>query len=1112
MTDPSVQQVTPPAKSCGDKITGVLIKHWTVPDKHRSDEQDAAEKYLLTAYIFGKYMTLPWIRFNRWYLFFASFMVQFCIGSLYSWSVLNNPIDQLIYGDKTKGMAVNAFYIAVGVFGTSTAIMGPWIERNGPRAGVVLGAISFFIGCVISCISLHAESIVGLYVGYGLFCGFGSGLCYISPVSALQKWFPDYRGAAAGFAVGGYGAGSVVWGKAYLPIIDATSVPDLFIVIGCVMAFILFCCAVCLRNPHFDFHVGGLNMHGEAVREAQESFQRGEKLSVMSSHEYESIMTPTSREVEAMVDPNAQNTNSQVKKMTLIQAITSPDFCLFYYGLVSQITIIAIFPTLIRDESYSAFVVLVFLLTLSYGGGFGTIPCFLTDMFGAFNIGAMHGFILTAWSLGGVAGGLTFNAKYNEAIKNGTTPWTPAGFAVGGYGAGSVVWAKVYLPCIDAVGLSSTFILIGCVMAFAMYICAIILRSPHHEFVVSGLNIHGEAVDEADELIHRGEKVSVLSSHEYESITTPTARDVQEIVEPTTATNTLVRKLTLIDAIKTPDFLCMYIMFFANQLYGLIVLSKLSSMCTDIFNKTATKLQISNYTAFVAEVFILTASYGGGFGTIPAFLTDMFGAFNIGAMHGLILTAWSIGGVVGGISFNHTYGDQIADGWEIHEAYTYTVRRSSSFLSSASWCSSSCARTLQIALNLVTTSASSADAFSFHSQIRRDQQDLRSSGSGENRLTTGLCQESSAPRSSTMLRNGSSPSTWARTGITPRIACDSRVAGRAVNAFYIAVGIFGTTTAIMGPWIERNGPRYGVVLGTSSFLLGHAIVAIGVAHKAIAAVYVGYGLFCGFGMGLCYIAPVSALQKWFPDYRGTAAGFAVAGYGAGAVVWAKVYRPFGGLNMHGEVVDEPEMATENAEHVTSKHRYESAASENDIDFIISTNAQVRKLTLIDAIKTPDFLCMYVMFFANQIYGLVVLSKLSNMCTDIFIFVLTASYGGGFGTIPAFLTDMFGAFNIGAMHGLILTAWSIGGVVGGITFNNAYGSNIEAGVSISEAYISTVNDIFIIIVAGLVVLLFVRTNPMDRFESGYHFSLFGRRIISIKGKEEPPKKDPLLQII
>ncbi|EEY64954.1 Major Facilitator Superfamily (MFS) [Phytophthora infestans T30-4] len=231
--------------------------------------------------------------------------------------------------------------------------------------------------------------------------------------------------------------------------------------------------------------------------------------------------------------------------------------------------------------------------------------------------------------------------------------------------------------------------------------------------------------------------------------------------------------------------------------------------------------------------------------------------------------------------------------------------------------------------------------------------------------------------------------------------------------------------------------------------------------------------------------------------------------------------------------------------------------------------------------------MYIMFFANQLYGLIVLSKLSSMCTDIFnktpgqasdivsvngvfnccgrlmfplmsdifvrkfhvehafarkwlyfyalasqviilgllpkilekenytafvavIFILTASYGGGFGTIPAFLTDMFGAFNIGAMHGLILTAWSIGGVVGGISFNHTYGDQIADGWEIHEAYSYTIRRIFIILIIGFVVLFFVRTNATDRFEPGYHLSIFGRRIVNIKGKQEPKKEEPLLE--
>jgi MFS family permease len=486
----------PANASCGSKVRGALVKHWTVPPKYRSQEQDEAESWLFTLYL-GKnrYWALRSVKFNRWYLFFASFLVQFCIGSLYSWSVLNKPIDTLIYDNPKKGMAVNAFYIAVGVFGTSTAIMGPWIERNGPRQGILLGASAYFIGTVVSCISLHFESIAGLYVGYGLFCGFGSGLCYISPVSALQKWFPDYRGTAAGFAVGGYGAGSVVWSKVYLPVIDAVGLPLMWIVIGSIFTVLLYICAVILRNPHDEFSVAGLNMHGEAVHDVEEALHRGEKVSVMSSHEYESIMTPSNRELQELIDetgPDA-SAHTHVKNLTLIQAIKSPDFItlylmffgcqlyglivlsklstmcvdifgktaaqganivsingvfncvgrllfpmisdvlvrvfkiehafgrkfMFYISLACQIVIIALLPTLFRHEQYTVFVVLVFLLTTVYGGGFGTIPAFLTDMFGAFNIGAMHGIILTAWSIGGVAGGISFNSVYTNLIESG---------------------------------------------------------------------------------------------------------------------------------------------------------------------------------------------------------------------------------------------------------------------------------------------------------------------------------------------------------------------------------------------------------------------------------------------------------------------------------------------------------------------------------------------------------------------------------------------------------------------------------------------------------------------------------------------------------------------
>jgi MFS family permease len=49
-------------------------------------------------------------------------------------------------------------------------------------------------------------------------------------------------------------------------------------------------------------------------------------------------------------------------------------------------------------------------------------------------------------------------------------------------------------------------------------------------------------------------------------------------------------------------------------------------------------------------------------------------------------------------------------------------------------------------------------------------------------------------------------------------------------------------------------------------------------------VFLGCGVIGGVGQGLGYITPVSTLIKWFPDRRGMATGFAIMGYGGGAMI------------------------------------------------------------------------------------------------------------------------------------------------------------------------------------------------------------------------------------
>ncbi|KXS19454.1 MFS general substrate transporter [Gonapodya prolifera JEL478] len=109
-------------------------------------------------------------------------------------------------------------------------------------------------------------------------------------------------------------------------------------------------------------------------------------------------------------------------------------------------------------------------------------------------------------------------------------------------------------------------------------------------------------------------------------------------------------------------------------------------------------------------------------------------------------------------------------------------------------------------------------------------------------------------------------------------------AGQAPIAFYIAIAFLGPCAALFGPWLERVGPRSGALLGGLFYFIANMSAALACHFKLIWLLYVGYGMIGGMGLGLTYITPVGPLQKWFPDWRGLASGFSIAGFGLGSLI------------------------------------------------------------------------------------------------------------------------------------------------------------------------------------------------------------------------------------
>ncbi|KAI8587218.1 major facilitator superfamily domain-containing protein [Geranomyces variabilis] len=220
----------------------------------------------------------PGVPFNRYFLMPAAVLIQVCCGSLYAWSGYNLPIERAIYGENLsakkvaidRGLASNVFFVAVAVFGCTAALLGPWLERNGPRKGAMIGSTLFFIGNLITALGVHVQSLALVFVGYGGIAGAGLGISYIAPVSPLQKWFPDLRGLAAGLAVCGFGAGSIfspytqkaLIGPNYANTgVENLGVPKTFIILGACYFVVMMTASLVLRMPPPGYAVKGMDIH-----------------------------------------------------------------------------------------------------------------------------------------------------------------------------------------------------------------------------------------------------------------------------------------------------------------------------------------------------------------------------------------------------------------------------------------------------------------------------------------------------------------------------------------------------------------------------------------------------------------------------------------------------------------------------------------------------------------------------------------------------------------------------------------------------------------------------------------------------------------------------------
>jgi len=356
---------------------------------------------------------------NRWGIAAAAVVMQICLGAVYGWSVFKKPVMGLEHWTETS-VQLN-FTLAVVFLGVGTIIGGLWQDKVGPRKVASTAGILYGLGYIVAAIAASQHSLYGMYWGYGVLAGTGMGMGYICPVATLVKWFPDMRGLMTGVAVCGYGFGALIMSPFAAWEIIHSGVPTTFVTLGVVYLVVVFLAAQFFANPPQGWRPEGWEPRTAVSKAASTyDFTVGE---AMGTWQFYLLFLMLFLNVSAgiMVISQASPMAQEMAGMTVLRAASMVGLISIFNGLgrvfwawVSDhagrarvyfslyLIQMLIFFMLPRIHDWTLFSLAFALIGLCYGGGFGTMPSFTADFFGAKSMGGIYGIILLAWGLAAV--------------------------------------------------------------------------------------------------------------------------------------------------------------------------------------------------------------------------------------------------------------------------------------------------------------------------------------------------------------------------------------------------------------------------------------------------------------------------------------------------------------------------------------------------------------------------------------------------------------------------------------------------------------------------------------------------------------------------------------
>jgi MFS family permease len=400
--------------------------------------------------------------YNRWLIPPAALSIHLCIGQVYATSVYKNSLIAHFGASQTEIGII--FSIAIVMLGLSAAVGGTWVEANGPRKAMFVSACFWAVGFLVGALGIGTKQLWLVYFGYGFLGGIGLGIGYISPVSTLIKWFPDRPGLATGLAIMGFGGGALIaspLSRQLLQLYDSSYDPSnaksvasgsalvlLFVTLGIGYFVIMMFGVANVRVPAPGWKPAGFDPASVAAKPLVTTANVSANSAIKTRSFWLlwivlfcnvtagiGILEQASPMIQDFFRDNGVSSVSVAAASGFVGVLSLFNMAgrfgwsstsdligrkpmyMIYLGV--GIVLYGLLAT-VGHTATALFVLLAGFILSFYGGGFATVPAYLRDLFGTYQVGAIHGRLLTAWSAAGVAGPLIVNGFLDAQGKPGT--------------------------------------------------------------------------------------------------------------------------------------------------------------------------------------------------------------------------------------------------------------------------------------------------------------------------------------------------------------------------------------------------------------------------------------------------------------------------------------------------------------------------------------------------------------------------------------------------------------------------------------------------------------------------------------------------------------------